>query len=307
MNNKLSNTIICFIEVIHIYINMNNPIIKWIGGKNQIYTNILSKFPTVIENYFEPFIGGGSILYKLLDNKEIKINGKIFVSDLNETLINKYINIQKNPDKVIEQLNILKTKYEEKDDNEKENYYYEIRQIYNDIEQKIKNTEYGTSLFIFLNKTGFRGLYRENSKGKFNVPYGNYKHCKMFDKKHIKYISNLIKDVNFLCGDFKLCVEKINENDFVYFDPPYIKEKKTSFVNYTKDCLDTKLNEELINMCIVLNNKKIKFLLSNSYTSFVIDKFDKNIFVVDIVECRRRINSKNPSSKTNEVLITNMI
>lgn len=297
-------------------IQIYKPIIKWVGGKTQIISDIINKFPKEFNNYHEIFLGGGSVLFTLLyyiELNEIKVNGNIYAYDINEALIYMYKNIQKNYKKLYNEINILITEFnncknntinrkpnniDEAQDN-KENYYYWIRKKYNELENK-KSIQ-ASSMFIFLNKTCFRGLYREGSNG-FNVPYGNYKNPNIINEEHIKTINKLIKNVKFKNYDYNKSLSKIKENDFIYLDPPYAPENETSFVKYNKNGFNTDDHNNLFKLC---NNIKEKFIMSNSNVKLVTDNFNKNNYTIHIIECKRRINSKKPQSITNEVIILN--
>ena len=182
----------------------------------------------------------------------------------------------------------------------KESYYYWIRKQFNIID---KNSIEHSALFLFINKTCFRGLYREGPNG-FNVPYGHYKTTPTIIKKtDLDNISNLIKDVVFKCCDYSNSIKKIKQKDFVYLDPPYVPEKKTSFVGYNLNGFDLENHKNLFQEILNLNKNKIKFLLSNSKTELVLDSF-KDYKMEDVI-AKRAINSKNPESKVTEVIIYN--
>jgi DNA adenine methylase len=205
------------------------PIIKWVGGKTQIIDKVMDLFPNAIYNYHELFLGGGSVLLALLQkikDKKIIVNGSINAYDINETLINLYKNIQTKPDEVLVEIKKIIDVYNGIDGNSttvnrignslteattsKESFYYWIRKQFNNFSQTNKNTPMGTSYFIFLNKTCFRGIYREGPNG-FNVPYGNYKNPEIINEEHLKRVSILIKDVNFYCSNFESSFENINK------------------------------------------------------------------------------------------------
>ncbi len=295
------------------------PIIKWVGGKTQIIDKIMENFPTEINNYHELFLGGGSVLLALLsfqtDNK-IKINGSINAYDINETLINIYINIRDRPNKIIGYLNTL-IKYfnqikEEKGPRDakhkkdaiksKESFYYWIRYKYNHYSQSKKNKIKGSAMFIFLNKTCFRGVYREGPNG-FNVPYGHYNNPEIMNEEHIMNVSKLIKNVNFYHMGFEESFKKINLMDFIYLDPPYAPINNTSFVGYVADGFNIDKHKKLFELTKEGNNKNCKFLMSNADVELVKENFyGYNIITI---LCKRSINSKNPESKVNEVIIKN--
>lgn len=293
---------------------MCKPILKWVGGKTQILDKVLEKFPKVINNYREPFLGGGSVLLGLLDKVDkgdIQIHGKIYACDINDKLIAMYNNIKMHPEKVIETLNQLKhdlmscgsgqinrnaDSKEEAMENP-ESYYYYIRSMYNQMSNADKNLPSGSAIIIFLNKTCFRGVYREGPRG-FNVPYGNYKNPS-FDEDHIRTISRLIQPVEFNCSSFEISLEKLEDGDFVYLDPPYAPENSKSFVGYTRDGFLEKDHERLFGICKQMN---VSWVMSNSNVPMIRNTFVD--FTIESVVCRRAINSKKPNSTTNEVLIS---
>lgn len=288
------------------------PVLKWVGGKTQILSNISSNLPTNnIEYYHEPFVGGGSMLLMMLSlYPSLREPNKTFAYDMNKYLINFYNQLSKQPNELIKELDILINTYNNKnniknDINSKEKYYYELRTLYNTINFD-NNLILMAAMFLFLNKTCFRGLYRTGPKG-FNVPFGNYKNVSVYNKEHILTVSNIIKNVTFEVCDFKNTIRNIlddnNNNIFVYLDPPYVQETNSSFVSYNKDGFSDKNHKKLFEFCHKLNEKKILFMISNSNTTKVRDSL-KN-FKISIIECRRAINSKDPSSKTTELLVCN--
>jgi len=298
-------------------INYIKPIIKWVGGKTQIIKQVIESFPTEINNYHELFLGGGSVLLALLQNveeKKIKLTGSINAYDINETLINLYINIQKKSDDVLTEIKKIisiftdlngteinrspKTLTEAK--SSQESFYYWIRSNFNKLKKEDKNSPLGTAYFIFLNKTCFRGVYREGPNG-FNVPFGHYNNPEIINDEHIYSISKLIKNVNFVHSDFAksfTCIKDINNNDFIYLDPPYAPENDKSFVGYTANGFNLEQHELLFSL-----SKKYKFLMSNADVDLVKNSFTDKKYTIKIISCKRSINSKNPESKTNEVLI----
>ena len=267
------------------------PFLKWVGGKTQIIDDVISLFPKEMDNYYEPFLGGGSVLLALLTQRRnglIKIEGTIRASDLNENLIGLYKNIQSNhKDFIGEVRRIMETPMTEE-------YYYELRSQFNSAD---KGSVLSSALFLYLNKTCFRGIYREGPRG-FNVPFGHYKLCSVLDEKHIKEVSDLVQGVDFRHIGFEEALENLEENDFVYLDPPYAPINTKSFVGYTSDGFDK--HSQLFEVC---KNMKAKFLMSNADVPLVNEAFEG--YETKSVSCRRAINSKNPESRANEVLIRN--
>jgi len=252
-------------------------------------------------------------LLSLIKNNKIELKDKIHAYDKNYTLINVYKNIQNHKDELYKNIQLYISQYDKCDGNSKnkkpntldeatkskESYYYWIRKKFNQMQ---KDTIECSSLFIILNKLCFRGLYRESVNG-FNVPFGHYKQTPNITFKKIEHISDLIKDVEFKCCDFNESIKDINDGDFVYCDPPYVPENEKSFVGYTSHGFSLDDHKKLFELLQSLNNKNIKFGLSNSKTKLVLDNF-KNYNIQEII-CRRAINSKKPESKTTEVIITN--
>lgn len=302
-------------------INYPKPIIKWIGGKTQILDKLINEFPNEINNYHEIFLGGGSVLLILLSyvkNDIIKVNGNIYAYDINEALIYLYKNIQNNHielynelQEIIKEYNLCgegKINRKPKNIDEakiaKENYYYWIRIIYNKLTPIEKNSVKGSALFIFLNKTCFRGIYRTGVNG-FNVPYGHYKNPEIINLSHLNEIHELIKNVIFECCDYKKSLINIQQNDYVYLDPPYVPEIKSSFVGYTENGFNNDNHIELFNLIHNLTESNIKIMLSNADVSLVRDNFIDNKYNITSILCKRTINSKNPKAKAKEVIIKN--
>lgn len=280
------------------------PFIKWVGGKTQILDEVLALFPKEIKNYYEPFLGGGSVLLGFLSyikSGKIKMSGNIYASDINPNIIALYKDIQTNPTGLIEEVKQISDEYyncpqikgnrkpknKEEALTSQESYYYWIRSQF--------NIEKCASMLLFLNKTCFRGVYREGPNG-FNVPFGHYNNPTILEEEHIRAVSELIKDVVFVAQSFTTL--NAEEGDFVYLDPPYAPETDTSFVSYTADGFD--LHSELFNMCKKMKNK---WVMSNADVPLVKDALEG--YEIKIIEARRAINSKNPEAKTNEVLIRN--
>lgn len=276
------------------------PFLKWVGGKTQMIGKLVDKFPPSMKNYHEVFLGGGSVLFALLTMQKegkIDIKEKIYAYDLNEHLIQLYIDIRDNKDIFFNYIDKYRQEYIDSED--KKEYYYSTRRKFNEKDKSIEKS----AIFLFLNKTCFRGMYREGPNG-FNVPYGHYKKPPIImTRKEIDKISELIKNVEFICSDFESSMSKIEEGDFVYLDPPYAPETKTSFVGYTKDGFDIEKHNTLFKEIIKLDTINVKFLLSNAKVSLVTEYF-KDYNCEDIV-ARRAINSKNPGSTTLEVIISN--
>jgi len=300
------------------------PLLKWIGGKTQIIDKIMDQYPSEINNYHEIFIGGGSVLFALLTyikEGRIRIRNNIYASDLNKVLIYVYKNIQSRPNELYNAITILKEKYNslqdehnlvninpdiERDVNCKESYYYWIRKRYNNMTEDNKISIEGSAIFIFLNKTGFRGLYRMSRNG-YNVPYGNYKNPEIINEDHLMAVHNLIQNVIFTCKNYVEALNNVLENDFIYMDPPYCKETAISFVGYNNGGFKDEEHNILFEKCKEMNRMNIKWMMSNADVKQVKDSFIEDIYKKTIIECKRSINPKKPESKTNEVIIINYL
>ncbi len=301
-------------------IKIHKPILKWVGGKTQIINSIINNFPKEINNYHDIFLGGGSVLFSLLSyskNNIIKINGKIYAYDLNEPLIYVYKNIQLNHNELYIEIEKLINEFNDCNEDDdinrnpkdiieakkcKENYYYWIRKNYNNLSDK--KTIAASAMFIFLNKTCFRGLFRLGPNG-FNVPYGNYKNPEIINREHLNNISELIRNVIFECCDFSISLNKLQENDFVYLDPPYAPEKDKSFVSYTENGFNLDNHKLLFSLIHKLSDKNYKIIMSNSDVPLIHENFKSDKYRIDSILCKRCINSKKPDSKTKEVIIKN--
>ena len=286
------------------------PFLKWVGGKTQIIETIIEKFPRTMNNYHEPFLGGGSVLLALLSAKQakqIQITGTIYASDLNQNLIYLYKAVQSNLQELIIEVKSLITQYNQyngtevnrkpnslEDVKSSESYYYWIRNCFNKLQDK--STTKASAMMFFLNKTGFRGVYREGPNG-FNVPYGHYNNPSIMDEIHMQQVSKLIQGVIFTCQPFMSSFGKIIKDDFVYLDPPYAPETPTSFVGYTKDGFNLEDHNNLFKEC-----KKYSFVMSNSNVALVRDAFPIP-YRIQLISCRRAIHSKKPESKTDEIII----
>ncbi len=298
------------------------PFLKWVGGKTQILDEVLAKFPTTIRNYYEPFVGGGSVLLGFLSRvqqKKIQLTGQVYASDLNSNLIGVYKSIQTNPDELIAEVKRLQEESKTATGTEvnrkpatlaeartsPESYYYWTRSVFNSLTAEQRASVKGSALFLFLNKTCFRGVYREGPRG-FNVPYGNYTNPSILDEDHIRTVSKLIQPVIFRTESFTEGLVNPIEGDFVYMDPPYAPETDTSFVGYTADGFGAENHAKLFAMCGQLNTNRVRFLMSNADVNLVKTAFPSPQYMTEILSCRRAIHSKKPDSKTNEVLITNL-
>jgi DNA adenine methylase len=267
--------------------------VKWAGGKTQLLDQFIPMFPEKFEKYFEPFVGSGAVAFYVLQNYNPK---EVVLSDINEELINAFNIIKTDVENLISK---LKEHKENHTSNAKE-YYYEIR---------ARNPEEMSNLdraarFIYLNKTCFNGLYRVNSKNKFNVPIGSYKNPDVTQEDKLRKVSIILKDVKIKVMSFEKVLELANKNDFVYFDPPYYPLKRSSFTTYTKNNFLEDEQKLLADVFAKLDKRGCFVMLSNSDTDFIKEIYSN--YDVSFVKARRLINSNaNGRGKINEVVVRN--
>ncbi len=265
------------------------PIVKWVGGKRQLMFELLKNLPKSYNRYFEPFIGGGALFFELSPE-----NG--YISDMNEELINLYLVVRDDARALIEDLS--------KHEVSKE-YYLEIRNLdrtrkYN----KLTDVE-RASRFIYLNRTCFNGMYRVNSQGQFNVPFGHYKKPRIVDENNLLNCSELLKRTEIKHTDFCEILNHVKKRDFVYFDPPYVPLNETSsFTSYTKDGFDIDMQFKLRDVCDELDSMGVMFMLSNSDTKLVNELYAN--YEIKKVFASRAINANaDGRGKITEVLVRN--
>lgn len=265
------------------------PIVKWVGGKRQLMFELLNNMPKNYNRYFEPFIGGGALFFELQPDNA-------YISDMNEELINLYQVVRNNVDELITDL--------QKHDFSKD-YFMEIRNIDRTEEYKNWSDIQKASRFIYLNRTCFNGMYRVNSKGEFNVPFGHYKNPRILDENNLINCSNLLQRTEIRHADFSAILNRVQKGDFVYFDPPYVPLSETSsFTSYTKDGFDMDMQLKLRDVCDELNSMGVKFLLSNSDTKLV-NKLYENYNIKKVFASRQINANADGRGKITEVLVRN--
>ena len=270
------------------------PFVKWVGGKSQLISEISKRLPDDITEYCEPFVGGGAVLFYILQNYSPK---KITINDINETLIHTYIAIRDKVDELISYLSVLEGEYVCLQGDKVKEYYYNIRDIYN----RTSSSVYKDALFLFLNRTCYNGLYRVNSRGEFNTPAGSYSHPLICNEPLLYACSKALSNTDILCGDYKKCISAATVNTFIYADPPY----KDTFTSYSAERFSDKDQEDLHKALKKASLKGAKFMLSNSDPGDYFDKLYKE-FYIERVSAKRAINSKGTGrGAVPEVLITN--
>ncbi|MGC6517958.1 MAG: DNA adenine methylase [Candidatus Puniceispirillaceae bacterium] len=271
---------------------MGKPFLKWVGGKRQLIPQITPFIPPHFNRYFEPFMGGAALFFHLQPEKA-------FLSDVNEELVNCYCQVRDAPLEVIKH---LQGHIYEKD------YYYHLRNLDRD---KLAYSRLSASMraarLLYLNRTGFNGMYRVNSKGEFNVPFGRYKNPDFVNEAGILEASAILQEVTITNHSFSYIAEQAQKGDFVYFDPPYVPLSQTAhFTQYAKDDFTLSQQQELAQTCRRLHEKQVHFVASNSYHHIVKELYHG--FECEAVSARRSINS-NASGRApvKELLIWNKL
>jgi DNA adenine methylase len=271
------------------------PFLKWVGGKGQLLEQFQELFPEKYNSYFEPFIGGGAVFFSLNPKKAI-------INDINTTLVQTYIYIKEDVEKIIKELRKLENEFLSKEQEERKEFYYKIREKYNSLpKDDFKRSLY----FLFFNKTAFNGVYRENSKGGFNVPMGSYKNPKIVDEDNLRAVSESLKHTSITNTSFADVVKKAKAGDFIYFDPPYHPVSTTSsFTSYSKDDFTKEDQIKLRDLFVELDKKGVYVMLSNSYTPFIKEIY--SAYKQIPVKASRMINSKaDKRGKISEIVIVN--
>ena len=285
------------------------PFIKWAGGKSQLLDEIRERYPKTIERYCEPFVGGGAVLLDVLANFQPK---EVLINDINPELTNTYTHIRDNADRVISLLSEMQETFWNMDIEARKDYYYAKRDKFNELIKQAAQTEEKAALFIFINKTCFNGLYRVNGKGLYNVPMGAYKKPPICDTENISLISELLQNVEIHCGDYSECADFINNNTFVYIDPPYRPLSETSsFTSYAKTEFGDEQQIQLGHFIEKISEKGAKVVASNSDPKNTDEKdnfFDDiySSFQIKRVSASRMINSNSKGrGAISELLICN--
>lgn len=269
------------------------PFVKWAGGKRQLLPQIRKRMPEKYNRYYEPFVGGGAVTFELLPANAV-------INDINRALINTYRQIRQVPQDFLREVN----KIDEAMWEDGKEYYYAMRQNYNDKLMKEEFDPKLAALFVFLNKHCFNGLYRVNGKGLFNVPYNNSK-SKSCDKDSILAISEYLKQINILEGDFQAACEQAGEGDFVFIDSPYAPLNPTSFESYTKQGFDIESHQRLANLYDELTERGCRCMLTNHNTKLINELYGNKGYKIDVVSVKRMINSDASNRKGEEVIICN--
>lgn len=269
------------------------PFVKWAGGKRQLIPQIRERMPEKYSDYYEPFVGGGAVIFDLLPADAL-------INDINKALINTYRTICNEPDAFLREVNRLDNNMWE--DGKK--YYYSIREHYND---KLMRSEYDVelaALFVFINKHCFNGLYRVNGKGLFNVPYNNSRRVSV-DEDVIMATSEYLRRVTIIDGDFEQACKNAKKGDFVFIDSPYAPLNPTSFESYTKEGFDIESHKRLAKLYDELTARGCYCMLTNHNTELINELYGNKDYKIDVVSVKRMINSDASNRVGEEVIICN--
>lgn len=269
------------------------PFVKWAGGKRQLLPQIKERMPEKYNSYFEPFVGGGAVIFELLPTNAL-------INDINKALINAYRQICSAPEAFLAAVKQLDEAMWE--DGKK--YYYSLREHYND---KLMKAEYDVelaALFVFINKHCFNGLYRVNGKGLFNVPYNNSRRTSV-DESIIMEVSRYLQGITIMDGDFEEACEGAGQGDFVFIDSPYAPLNPTSFESYTKEGFDIESHRRLSNLFDKLTNRGCYCMLTNHNTELINELYSGKGYRRDVVSVKRMINSDASKRVGEEIIICN--
>ncbi len=289
------------------------PFLKWAGGKSQLLNEIRKKYPqklgVKITKYAEPFVGGGAVLFDILSKYNLK---EIYINDINQELVHTYTVIRDFSDELIYELKKLENQYLSENEIIRKEIYYTNRDRFNVLKMAGNKSVEIATLFIFLNKTCFNGLYRVNSRGEFNVPQGSYKNPTICNETNLRKVSNKLQNVKIVCDDYRQSSDFIDNKTFAYFDPPYRPLNTTaSFTAYSNNAFGDKEQKELAEFINEINDKKAYIVVSNSdprntdpNDNFFDELYSKHI--ITRINASRAINSVGSSrGKISELLISN--
>lgn len=269
------------------------PFVKWAGGKRQLLSKIQERIPENYNHYFEPFVGGGAVFFGTQPSKAL-------INDINKALINTYQRICDSPKEFLSEVNKIDSEMWE----DGKQYYYTIREHYND---KLMKSEYDVelaALFVFLNKHCFNGLYRVNGKGLFNVPYNNSRRVSVNGDSIIE-ISKYLQGITIIDGDFEDACRDARKGDFVFLDSPYAPLNPTSFESYTKEGFDIESHKRLAKLYDELTTRGCYCMLTNHNTDLINELIWNKSYKIEVVSVRRMINSDASNRVGEEVIICN--
>lgn len=269
------------------------PFIKWAGGKRQLLSAINERLPERYESYFEPFIGGGAVLFDLQPKHAV-------INDINKALINLYRQIQSSVDALMEKIDSIDSGIANAQDPKE--YYYAVRERYNELLSKDEHDLESAALLVYLNKHCFNGLYRVNAKGLFNVPY-NGSSAASYSRENLIAASKYLEGVTILQGDFEDACSDAERGDFIFFDSPYAPLNPTSFEAYTKEGFSREEHVRLSKLFRELTERGCYCMLTNHNTPFIQELYRG--FTVEEIQVRRSINSDATKRTGTEVIVRN--
>jgi DNA adenine methylase len=272
-------------------LSIPRPFLKWAGGKTQLTDELMARLPASFGVYHEPFIGGGALFFKLYRVGKIE---HAYISDLNTELVDTYRTIRDQVDEVIGEL----AQYPHDKD-----FYYQLRsQNPKDLDLPVR-----AARMIYLNKTGYNGLYRVNREGGFNVPFGRYKAPKYLDEENLRAVSKALQGIEIVCASFDAVLDRAQAGDLVYFDPPYVPLSQTAnFTGYHSNGFSFEDQQRLRDICLKLTKRNVRVILSNSDTLIVRELYAHQPFVINEVQANRAINCNgNRRGKLTELIVTN--
>ena len=267
------------------------PFIKWVGGKSQLLPELLKRIPRFSGRYVEPFLGGAALYFALKPTQSV-------LADINSELINVFQVVQSQVEELI--LDLGQHRYEKE-------YFYSIREIDRSSEYNNWTSVARASRLIYLNKSCFNGLYRVNSQGYFNTPFGRYTNPTILNANNLRECNVALQGADIRQSSFLDLEQSLTKNDFVYFDPPYVPLSQTAnFTSYADGGFGIDMQEALYQLCVRLNQKGVRFMLSNSSAPFVLERYQE--FNLMRVSAKRAINSKAAlRGAIDEVIVTNYL
>lgn len=269
------------------------PFVKWAGGKRQLLPQIRERLPKQFNNYYEPFVGGGAVIFDLLPENAV-------INDINKALINTYRQIRDYPEEFITRVQALDANM----GDDLDTYYYSLRESYNDKLMKEEFDMEMATLFVYINKHCFNGLYRVNGKGLFNVPCNKARKISC-DEESIRLTANYLKKVTILNGDFEVACKDAKKGDFVFIDSPYAPLNPASFEAYTKEGFDIESHKRVSRLFDELTKRGCYCMLTNHNTELINELYSNKGYIIDVVSVRRMINSDATNRKGKEVIICN--
>ncbi len=274
------------------------PFVKWAGGKRQLLPQIKERMPEKYNNFYEPFVGGGAVIFGLLPENAL-------INDINKALMNAYRQICNEPMAFLREVYALDAAMEKKETEELgKKYYYDLREHYND---KMMEAEYDVelaALFVFINKHCFNGLYRVNAKGLFNVPYNNSQRASV-NEEVVMNVSQYLQGITIIDGDFEKACIGAGKGDFVFLDSPYAPLNPTSFESYTKEGFDIESHKRLAKLFDELTARGCYCMLTNHNTELINKLYGNKGYKMDVVSVKRMINSDASNRVGEEVIICN--